>query len=490
MGDKNHKIQLWVIFAMLSQYTFSMGVIEKSFDQRLDHFNAYNADKTFKQRWYYNDTFWSGVSGLGPIIYQVGGESTNDGNNTIYGFVESIAPKINGLVVSAEHRFYGESMPFTPENTNYITNSNHLGVLTLEQAMADYMELLYFLKNTYFRCTDCPVIVLGGSYSGKLSFYLRLKYPYLFDMALAASAPIFMDSDGMVNPNAFYEIVTNATRRISSKCVDYIQSAFNVLMFESTSAQITETLPLCSPLPKQKDAGLNELLAMIYQQFANYAMGNYPPTTSPLKAACKRIENGSVDDGLWIWNRFLFPEQTEQGCINLAQYLPQGAHATIRCSDLSGCGSGYNGESWDYQACTEVIQPIGTNNITDMFPVFPFNMSWMDEHCMARFGVKASNGRLWLEKEFGLNSAYFYDKLKDITSHVLFSNGLQDGWSAGGNHRNLSDTLIAIDMPNGAHHVDLRADDPDDTRDVIDARAQETTLLTQWVKDFHNKRMT
>ena len=218
-------------------------------------------------------------------------------------------------------------------------------------------------------------------------------------------------------------------------------------------------------------------------------MDNYPPKTSPLRAASKRIENGTIDDGLAIWNRFLSPLQTSKGCVNLTEYAPNGKNATVHCSDLTGCGGGWNADSWDYQACTEVIQSIGSNNLTDMFPVWPFNMSWMDEHCMNRFGVKASTRQFWLEEEFGLSPMYFDSKLPDITSHIIFSNGLQDGWSAGGNHKTLSDTLIAIDMENGAHHVDMRTSDEYDTQDVIDAREQETNLLMKWVGELQKQRM-
>ena len=236
---------------------------------------------------------------------------------------------------------------------------------------------------------------------------------------------------------------------------------------------------------------MNEVLALLYGQFAGDGMSNYPPATSPLKAACERIENGTINDGLGIFSRYLDPYRTNKGCIDLNQFKAAGPNATVRCSDLTDCGTGYNGESWDFQACTEVIQPIGSNNVTDMFPVFPFNITWMDYHCQSRFGegVKASTRQTWLEQEFGLNPVYFDNKLADITSYIIFSNGLQDGWSAGGNHKNLSDTLIAIDIPNGAHHVDMRGSDPNDTQDVIDARIQETNLLMAWIKKFQRGRL-
>ena len=241
-------LYFFLSFSVIIYNVLSMGAISKLYDQRLDHFNAYNAEQTFKQRWYYNDSFWSGPSNLGPIIYQIGGEWTNYGNQTIYGFVEALAPKIGGLVVTAEHRFYGESNPFTPQTRNYEHNSNYLGLLSIEQAMADYMELLSFWKSDYFNCSLCPVIVLGGSYSGKLSFYLRITYPYIFDIALAASAPIFLDSVGIVNSNLFYEIITNATYKISPKCVDFIKAGYDTMIHQSTPKDITAEIPLCSPL--------------------------------------------------------------------------------------------------------------------------------------------------------------------------------------------------------------------------------------------------
>ena len=40
--------------------------------------------------------------------------------------------------------------------------------------------------------------------------YLRLKYPTVVDMALAASAPIKLDSVGLVDPLQYYKVVTDA----------------------------------------------------------------------------------------------------------------------------------------------------------------------------------------------------------------------------------------------------------------------------------------
>jgi lysosomal Pro-X carboxypeptidase len=55
-------------------------------------------------------------------------------------------------------------------------------------------------------------------------------------------------------------------------------------------------------------------------------------------------------------------------------------------------------------------------------------------------------------------------------------------------HEDIGDSLIAIKMENGAHHVDLRPADPDDTEDVIAARKRENEILTGWLVDATAER--
>lgn len=53
----------------------------------------------------------------------------------------------------------------------------------------DYVNFLTFIKQT--QCPDCPIVAFGGSYAGMLATWMRMKYPYIIDMAHAASAPIY-----------------------------------------------------------------------------------------------------------------------------------------------------------------------------------------------------------------------------------------------------------------------------------------------------------
>jgi hypothetical protein len=84
-----------------------------------------------------------------------------------------------------------------------------------------------------------------------------------------------------------------------------------------------------------------------------------------------------------------------------------------------------------------------------MFLAREWTIEWMNEHCISRFG--SSPRPYELTELWGLST----QRLASITSRVVFTSGLIDGWSAGGVLVNLSDTLIAFSAPNGARFLFL-----------------------------------
>ena len=109
-----------------------------------------------------------------------------------------IAPEFNAVIIFAEHRYYGESLPFGKDSFM----KPYIGYLTVEQALADYAVLLQDLKPKY---NNAPVISFGGSYGGMLSGWMRMKYPFVVDMALAASAP-YKDFSLQTSPYSFFQV--------------------------------------------------------------------------------------------------------------------------------------------------------------------------------------------------------------------------------------------------------------------------------------------
>jgi len=118
------------------------------------------------------------------------------------GFVtDTFAKKLGALVVFCEHRYYGTSWPFGSEAD--AKKTENLKYLTVPQAMLDFLDVLQIVKansTAYPNITNKATIVVGGSYGGTLSTWMRLKYPNQVQGALASSAPIRW-FNGTINPN-------------------------------------------------------------------------------------------------------------------------------------------------------------------------------------------------------------------------------------------------------------------------------------------------
>ena len=67
-------------------------------------------------------------------------------------------------------------------------------------------------------------------------------------------------------------------------------------------------------------------------------------------------------------------------------------------------------------------------------------------------------------------------------SRDAYSNGGLDPWSGGGVLMDLSPSLVSIIIPEGAHHLDLRASNPADPPSVTAARQREKSIIKQWIE--------
>jgi len=138
-----------------------------------------------------------------PILFYCGNEGRLESFYDNSGYITvTLAQNLSALIIFAEHRYYGESMPFgnqsfTPDNVKY---------LTVDQTMMDYVLLIKSIKNQT-KYANSPVIAFGGSYGGMLASWMRMKYPHIIYGAHAASAPILF-FPGSVSPYAFNDLVT------------------------------------------------------------------------------------------------------------------------------------------------------------------------------------------------------------------------------------------------------------------------------------------
>ena len=157
---------------------------------------------------------------------------------------------------------------------------------------------------------------------------------------------------------------------------------------------------------------------------------------------------------------------------------------------------------WDYETCTLLVEQIGVNvrsvhlplrllpkprrscvaqGKTDPFPPRVWSLDWLTKHCQRRFGV-TPQPRLLADK-WGVSAAALAES---GASKIVFTNGLNDGWSAGGITEDLSPTLLSVNMPQGAHHSDLSHQPaaPTDTADVTAARKKVADILGGWLREI------
>ncbi|KAF7651732.1 hypothetical protein LDENG_00106390 [Lucifuga dentata] len=465
------------VIALKSQLLARFGVLPSSpessisyqtlyFDQKIDHF-GFLEDGTFKQRYLVGDKHWHQDGG--PILFYTGNEGDIAWfcNNT--GFMWDIAEELGAMLVFAEHRYYGESLPFGQDS---FSDSKHLNYLTSEQALADFAVLIQNLKSSTPGAQHSPVIAVGGSYGGMLSAWMRMKYPHLVVGALAASAPIW-HFPGMVPCGNLYKIVTQDFAKSGYNCDVNIRRSWKSIDNISSTASglqwLSEEFSLCSPLKKMDDVlGFKNWLQ---ETWVYLAMVDYPYEASflqplpawPIQVVCKYLRfDSSVSD-----------YQLLHGVSQAAKvyYNYTGSASCLNTSQTATSSLGLL--SWFYQACTEMVLPMCTDGVHDMFEPQEWNFQAFSDECYAMFGVRPRAD--WARTMYGG---------KDISSHsnIIFSNGELDPWTAGGVTHNISDSLVAIVMPDAAHHLDLRSSNHDDPPSVRAARAMEAKYFQEWIR--------
>nr|XP_039252936.1 dipeptidyl peptidase 2-like [Styela clava] len=444
---------------------------EMYFDQFVDHFNfKSHGSATYKQRFLITEQY---MKEGGPIFFYAGNEGPIEGFQKASGFLTEHAPKFGALVVFAEHRYYGKSLPLG-EKSFMVDN---LGLLTIEQALADYAYLLKYLRSKY--CSKpCPVIAFGGSYGGQLAAYLRFKYPDLIAGSLSASAPIYWIS-GLGDPHGFFKSVTDQFAKSSQMCVNLIKQAFSEtqkMADQGKYADISSSFHTCKQV---NSSTLDHLYKWVRNAFTSIAMVNYPYPSDllgpmpghPVDVACSKMTSASnVVTGL-ANAAGVFYNATAVTCYNIFEDF-------VDCADPTGCGLGDTSTAWDYQACTEINLPQGSTGKTDMFPLLPLTPEMRAEYCQKKYGVTPRVD--WLDVQFwGANIS--------SASNIIFSNGDLDPWGPGGVHTSPAPSLVALEVIGGAHHLDLRSSNPKDPQSVIDVRNQEANIIMQWITDFYER---
>lgn len=473
-------------------------------DQLVDHFN--DADTRAWSNRYYKSTKYFGGPGK-PIFLVIGGEGALD-HGMLYPFVTDVlAKRFQAAVLQIEHRFYGPYHPIPNA-----TNDELLDTLTPHQAMADMIQLTQHVRYSEFGCSPhrssaryCPIVSVGGSYPGFLSALFRIVYPNVVDIAYASSAPLLMYAQE-ANQDVYYDIVTESAEQSSPGCATAVKKTLlDMVDTVDAAASLHEAakhIGICADrLPayiKTKDMLRDAVIQITSFSFADYDMNNYPPgPDTGMFQACALFQNDDMDTletlGAFFDSMLEQEEQEEKGCdmhsvscdddddtsakstdscFNLMSQLPGGSNSTLEDTD----GDYEDGKMWDFQTCTHLIFLIGFSR-TSMFPAHESTYQHLADHCYDRFGVTPQPTEL-------VEKWDFINKLSNGgASNILFTNGLQDMWSGGSVLDNMSETILAINFENGAHHSDLSHQGPGDkdTKDINQGYVQISNILAKWL---------
>ncbi|EZA57905.1 lysosomal Pro-X carboxypeptidase [Ooceraea biroi] len=442
----------------------------RTFDVRVDHF-SFAVQDTFKLRYLVNDT-WRTTDNA-PIFFYTGNEGRIETFAENTGFLWEIAPQFGALVVFAEHRYYGESLPYGNKS---FSDPQHLGYLTSQQALADYVELIAYLKSKpgYKRS---PVIAFGGSYGGMLSAWMRMKYPHVVQGAIAASAPI-LQFTGIVECEAFARITTSDFRASNSACPQLIRKSWSTITEVTSNDEgkkwLSDTWKLCDPLKTAEH--VNVLKDFLQEIYINLAMVNYPYGTdflaplpgNPINMFCQHLKNPSLT------GRPLLSALYE--AINVYTNYTGTASCT---STKNAQPSLDTGDLWDYQACTEMVMPMCFDGVNDMFEPAQWSFKDYNSSCFQRYSVSSQPNLVC--HQYGCANLIYSN-----VTNINFSNGLLDPWTSGGVLRNLSSSAIAIIIPDAAHHLDLRESNSNDPYSVIVARKFHRYSIRKWIKEYQS----
>ncbi|CAM9336665.1 unnamed protein product, partial [Hapterophycus canaliculatus] len=273
-------------------------VEELFMEQKLDHFDRQNS-RTFYQRYFINDRFWTGPSSDAPVFLCVGGEGPPLEANVLSESVHcndmvELAPQHNALLVAVEHRYYGKSNP----GDDWATES--LRWLSSQQALADLSSFHGFLSEKEGLTGKEKWVTWGGSYPGMLAGWARLKFPHLFHAAVSSSSPIKAQLDFPEYAEVMRDSLASGVDGIggSEKCAAAVAkghaSIGELMQTEEGQEELATTFGLC------ETSSLQELSARIL--FAGDGVvflpiqGNDPScdeTLCNIKAVCAIMTDGS-----------------------------------------------------------------------------------------------------------------------------------------------------------------------------------------------------
>lgn len=415
-----------------------------------------------------------------PVLFYCGNENKVELYVHLTGLMWESAHVWNAKLIFAEHRFFGKSYPFSKDGifdptSPDMSHPSKMKLLTTELALQDFSMLIRDLKAQDGSPTSA-YIGFGGSYGGMLCSWFRFKYPESIQGCIAGSAPI-LDFEGMdppYDPTGFSKQATfDATEAGGSArgCDVAIKRGWDVIK-ATPLPKLQEYFRFCDEPTSTEVVRdyLNEIMG-------NFAMGSYP-----------------FPSNYMTWGNFnLPPYPLRLGCDILMKHDTSQDEALLR--GLGDFGALYSnvtktetcfplgGEPqdagwmalWEVLSCNSMIMPAASNGKTDMFWEEPWDTDAWKKHCWEAYSLNPDIR--WVRDSFGPGMNLWAEK----TSNIVFSSGELDPWIMGSPVHNVSDSIVAVIIPQNGHHADLMFRHEQDTPETLRVRDFERQKIGEWI---------
>lgn len=434
-------------------------ITEAWIQQPVDHFNLRD-NRTWSMRYLENSRYFKEN---GPILIMIGGEWAISKGFLQTGLMYDLASTHNAIMYYTEHRYYGKSKPTKD------TSSPNLQYLSVDQALADLARFIE-TKKSREGFENSTVVVFGGSYSGNVATWLRLKYPHLVQGALASSAPIFAKADFY----EYYEVVTESLRRYSQKCVDQIKAAFKAVekLFAAKDGpqKLKQYFNLCDVPDVNSSNDREHFMNILVEQFGGTVQYNKVVNGRTMIAACcETMTNEQLGSPL---QRLVHFVSNGNKCLqnNYEKFVKLYRNETWDAQpDIM--------RQWFYQTCTEYGYYQTTNSNKTSFGS-SLSLRYFTDICTDLYGEYYNNEFLNVRVK---RTNVMYGGLRPDLRNVIFTNGNVDPWHALSVLQDLNTLSPAILINGSSHCRDLYSDSNTDVEDLIRARAKVRKIIGGWI---------
>ncbi|KAL0973367.1 hypothetical protein UPYG_G00202530 [Umbra pygmaea] len=443
--------------------------------QKLDHFNAADS-RVWKQKYLVSDQFYR-IGG--PVFLMIGGEapiisqwmSTDAGSTWL-----TYAKKLGALCFLLEHRFYGESHPTVDLSTE------NLQFLSSQQALADLAHFRTTIAQ-HRGLANSKWVAFGGSYSGALAAWSRLKYPHLIHAAIASSAPL----NATVNFSEYLELVWQSLAAENPVCPLLVKKAFDTLHERIKDPKnydnITKDFNFCSKLQIQSDKDRAYILDSLADSVAstvqysndNRAFEFVLGTNITIKTLCEMMSKESLGEPYYRFAAFVHLRTTTHllPCFRDPTY--NANLQDIRNTSYHG-PYGWGGRQWIYQTCTEF--GFFQNTDSPNQPFSGFGLQYYVEQCQDYFNIRAETLYAGVDQ-----TNEYYGGYNIHATRIVFPNGSLDPWHALGITSSITEDLPAVFIKGTAHCANMYPARAEDLPQLTLAREHIFQILQDWLKE-------